>query len=62
MTERCNGRNTYNSLKDKREAVQGSNETYDVMDRRALRAEIVDLQAEIDRISDDTTWNGLNVI
>ena len=43
-------------------AVQGSNETYDVMDRRALRAEIVDLQAEINRIADDTTWNGLGVI
>jgi len=38
-------------------AVQGSNGTYTVQDRRALRAEIHDLQVEIDRISDDTTWN-----
>ena len=30
-----------------------------MMDRRALRAEIVDLQVEINRIADDTTWNGL---
>ena len=43
-------------------AVQASNDTYDTQDRYALRAEMVDLQAEIDRIANDTTWNGLNMI
>ena len=43
-------------------AVQGSNGTYTTQDRRAMRAELVDLQSEIDRISDDTTFNNLNMI
>ena len=43
-------------------AVQGSNGTYTVQDRRALRAEIHDLQVEIDRISDDTTWNNIGLL
>ena len=38
-------------------AVQGSNGTYTAQDRQAFRAEIYDLQKEIDRISTDTTWN-----
>ena len=38
-------------------AVQGSNGTYIGQDRQAMRAEIYDLQKEIDRISTDTTWN-----
>jgi flagellin len=43
-------------------AVQGSNGTYTTQDIRALRTEIVDLQAEIDRISDDTTFNNIGVL
>ena len=43
-------------------AVQGSNGTYTAQDRRALRAEIHDLQTEINRISTDTTFNNLNVL
>ena len=43
-------------------AVQGSNGTYTTQDIRALRTEIVDLQAEINRISDDTTWNNIGVL
>ena len=40
-------------------AVQGSNGTYTTQDIRAIRAEIVDLQAEINRIAEDTTFNNL---
>ncbi len=43
-------------------AVQASNGTYTAQDRTAMKTEIIDLQAEIDRISDDTTWNNLNMI
>ena len=43
-------------------AVQASNGTYTAQDRTAMKSEIIDLQAEIDRISDDTTWNNLNMI
>ena len=43
-------------------AVQGSNGTYTTQDRVALRAEIHDLQLEIQRIGTDTTWNNLNMI
>ena len=43
-------------------AVQGSNGTYTAQDRQALRAEIHDLQVEIDRISDDTTWNNIGLL
>ena len=43
-------------------AVQGSNGTYTAQDRRALRAEIHDLQTEINRISTDTTFNNLAVL
>ena len=43
-------------------AVQASNGTNTTQDIRALRTEIVDLQAEINRISDDTTWNNIGVL
>ena len=43
-------------------AVQGSNGTYSAQDRRGIRAEIADLQLEIERIANDTTWNGLNMV
>ena len=43
-------------------AVQGSNGTYTAQDRVAIRAEIADLQLEIQRIGTDTTWNNLNMI
>ena len=41
-------------------AVQGGNGTYTAQDRQALRAEIHDLQTEIERISNDTTFNNLS--
>jgi len=43
-------------------AVQGSNGTYTTQDIRAIRTEIVDLQTEIDRIADDTTFNNIGVL
>ena len=43
-------------------AVQGSNGTYTAQDRRAIRAEIHDLQTEINRISTDTTFNNITVL
>ena len=43
-------------------AVQGSNGTYNVQDRRGIRAEIADLQFEINRIAADTTWNNAGVV
>jgi flagellin len=43
-------------------AVQGSNGTYTAQDRQAFRAEIYDLQKEIDRISTDTTWNNIGLL
>ena len=43
-------------------AVQGSNGTYTAQDRQALRAEIHDLQVEIDRIATDTTWNNIGLL
>ena len=43
-------------------AVQGSNGTYNVQDRRGIRAEIADLQLEINRIAADTTWNNAGVV
>ena len=43
-------------------AVQGSNGTYTSQDRQALRAEIHDLQTEINRISTDTTFNNIAVL
>ncbi len=43
-------------------AVQGSNGTYNTQDIRGIRAEIADLQLEINRIAADTTWNNAGVV
>ena len=43
-------------------AVQGSNGTYVSQDIRGVRAEIADLQLEINRIAEDTTWNGKGLL
>ncbi len=43
-------------------AVQSSNGTYSLHDRVALQAEVTDLQSEITRISEDTTWSGKNLL
>ena len=43
-------------------AVQGSNGTYVAQDIRGVRAEIADLQLEINRIAEDTTWNGKGLL
>ena len=43
-------------------AVQGSNGTYTAQDRVAVKAEITDLQTEIERIANDTTFNNLSTL
>jgi len=43
-------------------AVQSSNGTNTTADRAAIQSEVDALEAEITRISDDTTWAGLNLI
>lgn len=43
-------------------AVQSSNDTNDAIDRTFLKSESTQLIAEIDRISTQTTWNGLNIM
>ena len=43
-------------------AVQASNGTYGAQDRLAIQAEVTDLQSEITRISNDTTWNSISLI
>ena len=43
-------------------AVQSSNGTLTTSDRGALQAEAAALEAEITRISDTTSWGGLNVL
>ena len=43
-------------------AVQASNGTYGAQDRLAIQAEVADLQSEITRISNDTTWNSISLI
>jgi flagellin len=51
-----------NMLQRMRElAVQAANDTYSDTDRSALKAEYDELASEIDRISDNTKWNGMNV-
>ena len=42
--------------------VQAANGSNTANDRQALDKEFQHLSAEIDRISDDTTWNNLNMI
>ena len=43
-------------------AVQSSNGTLTTADRGSLQAEAAQLEAEITRISDTTSWGGLNVL
>ena len=43
-------------------SVQASNGTYGAQDRLAIQAEVADLQSEITRISNDTTWNSISLI
>ena len=51
-----------NMLQRMRElAVQSANATNTGDDRTALQAEVTELQAEINRISDNTQWNGMNI-
>lgn len=51
-----------NMLQRMRElAVQSANATNTTEDRSALHAEVTELQAEINRISDNTQWNGMNI-
>jgi len=43
-------------------AVQSSNDTNDALDRTFIKSESTALIAEIDRITQQTTWNGFNVM
>ena len=43
-------------------AVQSSNGTNTTMDRAAIQSEVDALEAEISRISDNTTWAGLQLL
>ena len=43
-------------------AVQSSNGTLTTADRQSLQAEGAQLEAEITRISDTTSWGGLNIL
>ena len=43
-------------------AVQSSNETVRDQDRDMLQTEVAQLEAEIQRISDDTTWSGITLL
>jgi flagellin len=43
-------------------AVQASNGTYSATDRASLDTEFEALQTEITRISDKTTWNGVEIL
>ena len=54
---------TLNILQRIRElSVQSSNDTNQAIDRTFLNAEVTQLIAEIDRIADQTTWNGTNIL
>jgi len=49
-----------NMLQRMRElAVQAANDTYSVTDRDALQSEVDELVEEIDRINENTIWNGM---
>lgn len=51
-----------NMLQRMRElSVQAANDTYTEDDRAALEAEYTQLHEEIDRISSNTQWNGMNL-
>ena len=43
-------------------AVQSSNDTVRDQDRDILQMEVAQLEAEIQRISDDTTWSGMTLL
>ena len=43
-------------------AVQSSNDTVRDQDRDMLQTEVAQLEAEIQRISDDTTWSGMTLL
>ena len=43
-------------------AVQSSNDTVRDQDRDMLQTEVTQLEAEIQRISDDTTWSGMTLL
>ena len=52
-----------NMLQRMRElAVQAANDTNATGDRSALAAEVTQLQEEITRIADNTTWNGMKLL
>jgi len=54
---------TLNILQRMRElAVQSSNDTNQAIDRTFLNAEATQLIAEIDRIANQTTWNGAKIL
>ncbi|MDC3068129.1 flagellin [Paracoccaceae bacterium] len=53
----------HNILQRLRElAVQGSSGTNSTADRTALNSEVTSLEAEIDRIANDTTWGGIQLM
>ena len=43
-------------------AIQSANDTVRDQDRDMLQTEVAQLEAEIQRISDDTTWSGLTLL
>jgi flagellin len=43
-------------------AVQASNDTVTAADRDAMQAEVAQLEAEIQRVSDNTTWGGQKIL
>ena len=49
-------------MRIERLAVQLSNDTLTTADRGSLQAEAAQLEAEISRISDTTSWGGLNIL
>jgi len=52
-----------NMLERMRElAVQAANDTYGTEDRTAIQTEVNELEAEIDRISTNTEWNGKKIL
>ena len=54
---------THNILLRMRElAVQSANDTVRDQDRDMLQTEVAQLEAEIQRISDDTTWSGMTLL
>ena len=43
-------------------AVQGASETTSASDKELLQTEVTQLEAEIQRIADDTTWAGMSLL